>query len=251
MSRRYTISLSRNQLVFGMVGALLFASGTAYGLSVGNTPDTGYLICVNQKSRTLTYPGKLSCPSGSSSLVLGAQGPAGQDGAEGPMGPIGLSGPRGAQGPEGSSISSVNYYKVLDSQDVVIDGVITDAAKAKVFIVGIVKPSDLPLGYYRLDAHLSGLWSETVFNLASKPFIKCYFQTKKDYDSGSGRYVYGAGKADYVSWTGITMNVQGYVWFLSANDDPTYLVCNTTAIIKQFGGMIEALSAGGSIQMKG
>jgi hypothetical protein len=145
----------------------------------------------------------------------------------------------------------VNYYKVLDSQDVVVDGVVTDATKAKVFIAGVIKPSDLPLGYYRLDAHLEGLWSDTVFNLASKPFIKCYFQAKKDYDAGNGFHNYGAGQADYVSWTGIVMNVQGYAWFVSPSDDPTYLVCKTSAIIKQFGGLIDALSADRSIKMTG
>ncbi len=131
-----------------------------------------------------------------------------------------------------------------------MDGVITDAAKAKKFIVGTIYPADLPTGYYRLDAHLSGLWSETVFNLSSKPFIRCYFQEKKEYDSGSGATQWGASKEDYVSWTGITMTVQGYAWFLSSTDSPVHLVCSTTAIVKDFGGMVEAFSAEKSIAMK-
>jgi hypothetical protein len=236
------------------VGAILF-SGSAIALNnyvSDNTPENGYLLCANNKTKAVTFPNKLSCPSGTTALDLGAvtgvegpEGPAGQDGIDGRQGPMGPA------GPAGSSSGSVNYYKKLNDQDVVVDGVITDSSKAKVFIAGVIQPSDLPTGYYRLDAHLSGLWSDTVFNLSSKPFVRCNFQDKKDYDSGSGLSQYGAAKSDYVSWTGINLNVQGYAWFLNSTDSPVYLVCRTTAIIKQFGGMIEALSADRSVQMKG
>lgn len=232
-------------------GALLF-SGPAIALNnyvSDNTPENGYLLCANNKTKAVTFPNKLSCPSGTTALDLGAV--TGVEGPEGPQGPQGYTGAQGPQGPAGTSSGPINYYKKLNDQDIVVDGVITDSTKAKTFIAGIVQPSDLPFGYYRLDAHLSGLWSDTVFNLSSKPFVRCNFQDKKDYDSGSGLSQYGAGKADYVSWTGINLNVQGYAWFLNSTDSPVYLVCRTTAIIKQFGGMIEALSAERSIQMKG
>jgi hypothetical protein len=237
-----------------IVGAVVFSS-SAIALNnyvSDNTAENGYLLCANKKTKAVTFPNKLSCPSGTIALDLGAV--TGIEGPEGPPGVDGIDGrqgPMGPAGPAGSSSGSVNYYKKLTDQDVVVDGVITESSKAKVFIAGVIQPSDLPLGYYRLDAHLSGLWSDTVFNLSSKPYVRCNFQDKKDYDSGSGQAQYGAAKADYVSWTGINLNVQGYAWFLSPTDSPVYLVCRTTAIIKQFGGMIEALSADRSIQMKG
>lgn len=234
-----------------IVGAIAF-SGSAIALNnyvSDNTPEKGYLLCANNKTKVVTFPNKLSCPSGTTALDLGAV--TGVEGPEGPQGPQGYTGPAGPAGPAGSSSGSINYYKKLTDQDVVVDGVITDSSKAKVFIAGIINPSDLPTGFYRLDAHLTGLWSDTVFNLSSKPFVRCNFQDKKDYDSGSGLSQYGAAKADYVSWTGINLNVQGYAWFLNPTDSPVYLVCRTTAIIKQFGGMIEALSADRSVQMKG
>jgi hypothetical protein len=237
-----------------VVGAILFSgSAIAYNDYVSdNTPENGYLLCANLKTKAVTFPNKLTCPSGTKALDMGAV--TGVEGPEGPAGADGVDGRQGAMGPAGpagSSSGSVNYYKKLTDQDVVVDGVITDSSKAKVFIAGVIQPSDLPTGYYRLDAHLSGLWSDTVFNLSSKPFVRCNFQDKKDYDSGSGLSQYGAAKADYVSWTGINLSVQGYAWFLNPTDSPVYLVCRTTAIIKGFGGMIEALSADRSVPMKG
>jgi hypothetical protein len=239
-----------------VVGAVVF-SGSAIAVNSyvsDNTPENGYLLCANIKTKAVTFPNKLSCPSGTKALDMGAvTGVEGPQGPEGPQGYTGAQGPMGytgAQGPAGVSTGSINYYKTLSQQDVVVDGAVTEFSKAKVFIAGIIKPSDLPRGYYKLNAHLSGLWSDTVFNLSSKPFVKCNFQEKKDYDAGSGGGQYGAGKSDYVNWTGINLSVQGYAWFLSPTDDPIYLVCRTTAIIKQFGGIVDAFSADTSIKMK-
>jgi hypothetical protein len=226
-----------------MVGAVVF-SGTAVAVNSfvsDNTPENGYLLCANNKTKAVTFPNKLNCPSGSTPLDMGA--------AVGSGGPEGPEGPAGPQGPNGSDASVTNYYKKVTERDVVVDGTITDSTKAKKVVMGAVISSDLPLGYYRLDAHMSGLWSDTVFNASSKPYVKCYFQSKTDYDSGSKSIQWGSAKLDYVNWTGITFNVQGYAWFLKSTDSPVYLVCETSGNIKDFGGMIEALSASGSRQM--
>ena len=254
---------SRVRFIAGFIFASLFFGVSAIAVNVNNTPEGGYLLCYNKTTKAVTFPGKLKCPKGTSPLEIGAEGQPGQDGidgsdgfngvtgATGATGPQGPQGPMGPVGPAGSSSGSVNYYKKLTNQDVVVDGVITESSKAKVFIAGIIQPSDLPTGYYRLDAHLSGVWSDTVFNLSSKPFVRCSFQEKEEYDSGSGFSQFGSAKADYVNWTGINLSVQGYAWFLNPTDSPVYLVCRTTAIIKQFGGMIEAFSADRSVPMKG
>ncbi len=251
---RFHFSGTSKFLAGVIVGAVVF-SGSAIALNnyvSDNTPENGYLLCANKKTKVVTFPNKLSCPSGTTALDLGAV--TGIEGPEGPAGADGVDGRQGAMGPAGpagSSSGSVNYYKKLTDQDVVVDGVITESSKAKVFIAGIIQPSDLPTGYYRLDAQFRGAWSDTVFTLSSKPFVRCSFQEKEEYDSGSGLIQWGSAKADYVNWTGINLSVQGYAWFLNPTDSPVYLVCRTTAIIKQFGGMIEAFSADRSVPMKG
>lgn len=226
-----------------LTGAILFSgSAAAYNnFASDNTPENGYLLCANNKTKAVTFPNKLSCPSGTTALDMGA--------AVGYEGPAGPEGPEGPQGPAGEGSGSINYYKRISERDVVVDGTVTDSSKVKKVVLGSILPSDLPLGYYRLDAHLSGLWSDTVFNVSSKPYVRCYFQDKTDYDAGKESHYWGSAKQDYVNWTGITFNIQGYAWFLKPSDSPVYLVCETSGSIKQFGGLVEALSAETSIKM--
>lgn len=236
-----------SKFVAGLIAGAVIFSGSAVAVNryiSDNTPEGGYLLCANNKTKAVTFPNKTSCPSGTTALDMGAL--ALVEGAEGPEGP---EGPRGPEGPSGSDASVINYYKRISDRDVVVDGIITDSTKTKKVVMGSVVPSDMPLGYYRLDAHLSGLWSDTVFNTTSKPYVRCYFQNKTDYDSGSNSQQWGAAKLDYVNWTGITFNVQGYAWFIKTTDSPIYLVCQTSGTIKEFGGMIEALSASASKPM--
>lgn len=87
-----------------VVGIAFFGSSAiAYSNFVSdNTPEGGYLLCANKVSKVVTFPNKLSCPSGSIPLdmgaVLGQEGPAGEDGSDGPPGPPGPVGPKGADG---------------------------------------------------------------------------------------------------------------------------------------------------------
>lgn len=55
-----------------LVGAML-VGGVAYSATVNNTPEGGYLLCANSKTRVVTFPAKLSCPSGTKPIeVAGA-----------------------------------------------------------------------------------------------------------------------------------------------------------------------------------
>jgi hypothetical protein len=68
------IRLVRKLILFLIVGATLL-SGSAIAAQIylsDNTPEKGYLLCANNKTKAVTYPKKLSCPPGSTALDLGA-----------------------------------------------------------------------------------------------------------------------------------------------------------------------------------
>ena len=57
----------------GLLAGVLLTGGIAYSATVNNTPEGGYLLCANTKTRAVTFPVKLSCPSGTKALeVAGA-----------------------------------------------------------------------------------------------------------------------------------------------------------------------------------
>ena len=119
----------------GLAVGSLFLSGSAIAVNkyiATNTPEKGYLLCANNKTKAVTFPNKLNCPAGTTALDLGAvkgiegpMGPAGANGLnglagvaglpglngangangltgpEGPQGPAGPEGPEGPAGPEG------------------------------------------------------------------------------------------------------------------------------------------------------
>jgi S1-C subfamily serine protease len=94
-----------SKFISGIVVGVVFFSGSAIAYSnfvSDNTPEGGYLLCANKTSKAVTFPNKLSCPSGTIPLdmgaVLGQEGPAGDDGLVGPPGPAGPAGPKGADG---------------------------------------------------------------------------------------------------------------------------------------------------------
>lgn len=72
--------------------ASILSIAAANSISVNNTAQGGYLLCFNSKTRAITYPGSLSCPSGTKPLELGATGPKGAQGDMGPQGPAGEKG---------------------------------------------------------------------------------------------------------------------------------------------------------------
>ena len=93
--------ISRSRFVIGLVAGMLLTGSVAYSANLFNTPETGYLLCVNQKTKLVTYPATQKCPTGSSKLILGAQGPRGLEGASGEIGPQGIPGIEGPKGEMG------------------------------------------------------------------------------------------------------------------------------------------------------
>ena len=241
--------LPRIRFIAGFVIGSLLCGTAAYSVNVNNTPEGGYLLCYNSKTKAVTYPGKLSCPAGSKALELGAQGRAGADGQDGQNGLTGPAGPRGATGASGSGgVDPISYWKTIPIRDVVVDGNITEFDDAKTFIAASLSSDNLPSGSYRISASLEGLWSDTVFDLENKPMLFCYFQDESDFESDGSRS-YGSAYASYVEWTGFTLSVEGD--FQTFNEEPLYLVCKLSGTIKDFRGMIYATPVSEFNEMSG
>ena len=251
--RKDKFSGSGKFLLAAMVGLFVFG-GPAIALNnfvSDNTPENGYLLCANNKTKIVSYPKKLSCPAGSTPLDLGAV--TGVEGPEGPMGPQGYTGPQGPAGPAGASgISNrlTNYYRITNSMDIVADGAsYTTWESLRKVIVSTIKPGDLPIGsLYLLDAKVEGLWAD---NVPDGRLFGCNFQSKSDYDSGKTSRQYGRDTTENGSWTGIYLTVSGYFYNLSAASDPVYLICATGGTVKGIVASIEAQAMdGGSQEMK-
>jgi hypothetical protein len=92
--------ISRGRFMIGLIIGIVLTGSVAYSANIFNTPETGYLLCVNQKTKIITYPATQKCPSGTSKLILGARGAQGIQGEKGEKGDLG---PQGIQGPQGST----------------------------------------------------------------------------------------------------------------------------------------------------
>ena len=129
MKSNLTSRFSRSHLIAALVVPLIAIAGIASGAGVSNTPQTGYILCVNKTTKAITYPATLTCPKGNTQLALGARGVDGvngvngingvngRDGLPGLAGLTGLTGPIGPAGPAGA-----NGLDGLDGEDGV-DGV--------------------------------------------------------------------------------------------------------------------------------
>ena len=78
-----------------LIFALFIGGVGAQASGILNTPEGGYLVCVDSKTKVVTHPGTSSCPKGSKKLVLGAQGATGLTGAAGIPGKDGMNGKDG------------------------------------------------------------------------------------------------------------------------------------------------------------
>jgi hypothetical protein len=136
--------ISRGRFIIGLIIGIVLTGSVAYSANIFNTPETGYLLCVNQKTKIITYPATQKCPSGTSKLILGARGAQGTQGIQGekgekgdlgpqgiqgitgemgPQGERGLTGPQGIQGPQGvagangtnTTVTATATQKVYDS----------------------------------------------------------------------------------------------------------------------------------------
>jgi len=242
----FPMSLSKfsgtSKFVAGVVvGAILF-SGSAIALNnyvSDNTPENGYLLCANLKTKAVTFPNKLSCPAGTKALDMGAV--TGVEGPEGPQGPQGYTGPQGPAGPAGSAAVSTGgkvYWGTSPSSiDIVADGSINSSSAMVRKIMYTLRSSDVTPGYYKLFAHVSGLWGEGA-RTGSK--VQCYFQTPSNYTS-DGNYKWGEASTERANWNGVELNIFGD--WSSTVDSSIYLVCRTSGTLKGLDVEVEATSA--------
>ena len=73
----------KRKFLAGLLTGALLASGTAFGANLLNTPESGYLLCVNKDTKVVTFPNSQKCSNGFSRLILGAKGIPGETGPQG------------------------------------------------------------------------------------------------------------------------------------------------------------------------
>ena len=56
-----------------LVLSIMLVSTTAIALDASNTPETGYVLCVNKKTKAVTYPASLNCSSSETKLLIAGQ----------------------------------------------------------------------------------------------------------------------------------------------------------------------------------
>jgi len=232
-----------SKFLIGVISGAIMFSGSAIALNdyvSDNTPENGYLLCANLKTKAVTFPNKLSCPSGTKALDMGAV--TGIEGPEGPQGPQGYTGPQGqagATGPAGNSAGAKTYTRVTPVIDIVADGSYSTFAALKKVVIAKIGPQDMPLGFYSLSAYVEGLWADNVPDGAT---FNCYFQYKKDFEAGSTNRLRGATSTQNGSWTGIYLNPRANVYFYGLSDDPVYLICAAGGTVKSLDAYLIATS---------
>jgi hypothetical protein len=208
-----------SKFLAGLIAGAVIFSGSAVAVNryiSDNTPEGGYLLCANNKTKAVTFPNKMSCPSGTTALDMGAinlvEGP---EGPEGPQGPAGIS-----------SGGKVYWTSNSNAIDIVADGTINSTTSMVRKIMLTLKSSDLPSGYYRLEGHITGLWADSA---GVGSLVQCYFQSSTDYDANGGRK-WGTAATERKSWNNVNMNVLGD-WSTSL-ENTIYLVCRTSGTLK-------------------
>ena len=56
-----------------LVLSIMLVSTTAIALDANNSPETGYVLCVNKKTKVVTYPASLKCATSETKLVIAGQ----------------------------------------------------------------------------------------------------------------------------------------------------------------------------------
>ncbi len=127
---------------------ILLVSGiSAQATGILNTPTSGYLVCVNSKTKVVTHPGTSTCPKGSKKLILGAQGIPGLTGA---TGLAGIDGKDGRDGKDGKTL----WNGIKDPED-------TWGAPGDMFINSVTKTLFGP-------KNLDGTWPAGVSLIGPK-----------------------------------------------------------------------------------
>jgi hypothetical protein len=86
---------SRKKMIATTSTLLLLVGVAANGAGNLNNSDSGYLMCINTKTKVVTHPGTTKCVKGTTPLVVSAKG---QLGATGLTGAAGLNGQDGKDG---------------------------------------------------------------------------------------------------------------------------------------------------------
>ena len=266
---RFTIGFIVGSIIFG---SSAFAATT---ILATNSPSGGYLLCFNSKTKAVTYPGTLSCPSGTKALDLGAgwgedgidgvnglQGPVGPQGIQGlpgiqgpkgstgdtgptgftgPTGPrgfTGATGPQGIQGVAGKGADTSQYFWALTPVDIIGNQSATTFAGLKKKVLAKITSANLNgKGSYDIHAYIGGVWDSSS---KTNAYLNCYFEYSTDYPNSAG--LYGSAAADYNNWTGIQLSVFGSTSDYSLADKDLYLVCATSGNVKSLGGYMKASS---------
>jgi hypothetical protein len=56
-----------------LILSIMLVSTTAIALDASNTPESGYILCVNKKTKVVTYPASVNCATSETKLLIGGQ----------------------------------------------------------------------------------------------------------------------------------------------------------------------------------
>jgi hypothetical protein len=65
--------ISAKSAISTLVLSIMLVTSTAIALDASNTPDSGYVLCVNKKTKVVRYPATLKCASSESKLLIASQ----------------------------------------------------------------------------------------------------------------------------------------------------------------------------------
>jgi hypothetical protein len=205
-----------SKFIAGVIAGAMLFSGSAIALNnyvSDNTPENGYLLCANLKTKAVTFPNKLSCPSGTKALDLGAvtgvEGPAGQQGPQGLSGP---QGPAGLQGPAGKDGSGLPGYLVSLKKQDVLASLTSKTERA------VISKSGFKSGYYTITSEVAML-----FQNSNQQVALCNVKT-----TGNSQ-AYSAFPSHEVAntWTGYTAQFTGLL-YVSSSQDLISISCSFT-----------------------
>lgn len=103
MNKKFFVQAFNKTKVGFLIIVLLVGGISAQAAGILNSPEGGYLICVNPKTQVVTYPSTSKCPKGFKKIILGMQGETGLTGLTGATGATGPGGARGGSGSAGAS----------------------------------------------------------------------------------------------------------------------------------------------------
>ncbi len=229
---RKIFTLSSVKVLSGFIAGAVLFSGTAVAYSKytsDNTPEGGYLLCANSKTKVVTFPNKLNCPTGTVALDLGAVSDT-----PGPQGPDGIQGEQGPPGEKGNTLAYWTMNSALT--DIVADGTINSSSTMIKKIMLTIKRGQVPDGYYKLTGFVGGLWADTA---KQGSLLECYFQDEGSF-LASGSREFGTASTERKSWNGVNLNILGD--WVPALENTMHLVCQTSGTLKGLSVRVDAVA---------